>query len=48
MQWYVWGMLAGLVMPWITIGKLIREGFETSFEAGLGAWFGALLWSPFW
>jgi hypothetical protein len=41
MQWYVWGMLAGLVVPWITIGKLIGEGFETSFEAGLGAWFGA-------
>jgi hypothetical protein len=41
MQWYILGMLAGLTVPWITIGKLIRASFETSFQAGLGAWLGA-------
>jgi hypothetical protein len=41
MEWYVCGLLAGLMVPWITVGQLIREGFETSFQAGLGAWLGA-------
>jgi hypothetical protein len=43
MQWYIWGMLAGLAVPWITMGKFIREAFETSSQAGLGAWLGASL-----
>lgn len=42
-EWYVWGLLFGLMMPWMTVGRLLREGFETSFEAGLGAWLGASL-----
>jgi hypothetical protein len=43
MQWYIWGMLAGLMVPWITIGKLMRASFATGFQAGLGAWLGASL-----
>ena len=40
-EWYIWGLLAGLMVPWMTTGRLLREGFRTSFEAGLGAWCGA-------
>jgi hypothetical protein len=43
MEWYVWGLLSGLAVPWITIGKRMRASFETNFQAGLRAWLGASL-----
>ena len=41
MQWWVWGIVGGIAVPWLVFGKSIRAGFNRSAAAGVGVWSGA-------
>ena len=40
MQWWVWGLVGGIAVPWLIFGKSIRIGFEKSVQDGIGVWSG--------
>jgi hypothetical protein len=41
MQWWVWGIVGGVITPWILFPKSMRAGFEVGAQQGFGAWSGA-------
>lgn len=39
MQWWAWGIAAGIVLPWLTFSKTLKIE-EKGLQIGLGTWFG--------
>lgn len=42
MQWYSVALIAGLIMPWLIMGKSLRAAFGAGLAYGLGVWSGTL------
>ena len=45
MQWYVWGLIGGIIAPWLVFTRQLRAAFEGGTQRGLVVWSGVCLFT---
>jgi hypothetical protein len=40
MEWYVWGAVGGLLLPWLVFTKTLVRSFARGHRNGLETWLG--------
>jgi hypothetical protein len=47
LQWYIVGLVGGVLLPWLIFTKTLLNGFARGFRKGLEAWLGMCWFSVF-